>query len=138
MDVVVLCCLALSCVQAKKESQPPAPIITSIQLPHQQRTRPQIDYILTGGGTKIDPASGKPQYSYLIGFGVDFPRAPHHRSSSCDGDQCDCSKKPHPHVLYGALVGGPGAKDDYKDDCADYQRNVRSYEVDRIDELKHQ
>lgn len=83
----------------------------------------QIDYILTGGGTPVDAASGKPQYSYLIGFGVDFPRAPHHRSSSCDGDQCDCSKNPHPHVLYGALVGGPGAKDDYKDDCADYQRN---------------
>lgn len=84
----------------------------------------QIDYILTAGG-EVNPETGKPKFSYLIGFGDDYPRAPHHRSSSCDGDKCDCSKNPHPHVLYGALVGGPGAKDDYVDDCADYQRNVR-------------
>ena len=28
-------------------------------------------------------------------------------------------------MLYGALVGGPGEKDDFVDDCSDYQKNVR-------------
>jgi hypothetical protein len=82
----------------------------------------QVDYILAAGGD-INPATGKPKFSYLIGFGDDYPRAPHHRSSSCDGDACDCSKKPHPHVLYGALVGGPGDKDDFVDDCTNFQHN---------------
>ena len=26
-------------------------------------------------------------------------------------------------MLYGALVGGPGQYDDYKDDCGDYTKN---------------
>jgi len=89
---------------------------------YRQWGKAQIDYILTAGG-KINPKTGKPKFSYLIGFGDAYPRAPHHRSSSCDGDACGCSKKPHPHVLYGALVGGPGEKDDFVDDCADFQHN---------------
>jgi len=31
-------------------------------------------------------------------------------------------------MLYGALVGGPGEKDDFVDDCSDYQKNVRREE----------
>lgn len=101
----------------------PTPYTNSLTLSH---TPKQVDYILTAGGP-INPKTGKPKFSYLIGFGDKSPRAPHHRSSSCDGEHCDCSRKAHPHVLYGALVGGPGEKDDWVDDCADYQRNVSTW-----------
>lgn len=30
---------------------------------------------------------------------------------------------PNPHTLYGAMVGGPGVNDDYKDDRGDYTHN---------------
>ena len=30
---------------------------------------------------------------------------------------------PNPHTLYGALVGGPGQDDSYKDDRMDYVKN---------------
>ena len=30
---------------------------------------------------------------------------------------------PNPHTLYGAMVGGPGVNDDYKDDRQDYVHN---------------
>ena len=30
---------------------------------------------------------------------------------------------PNPHTLYGAMVGGPGANDDYKDNRQDYVHN---------------
>lgn len=32
-------------------------------------------------------------------------------------------KEPSPHVLYGALVGGPGQNDDYTDDRSNYVNN---------------
>ena len=39
-------------------------------------------------------------------------------------DWSDFSKdEDNPHVLYGALVGGPGENDDYVDDRTDYQKN---------------
>lgn len=30
---------------------------------------------------------------------------------------------PNPHTLYGAMVGGPGVNDDYKDNRLDYTHN---------------
>lgn len=60
----------------------------------------------------------------VIGYGDNFPKAPHHRAASCEAPgSCDCSKAPHPHNLFGALVGGPDAQDVYSDDCQDYTRN---------------
>ncbi len=51
-------------------------------------------------------------------------QAPHHRGASCwSGTNCNCGRSPEPHVLYGALVGGPGNNDDYSDDCGDYTKN---------------
>ncbi|KAG7165865.1 Endoglucanase A-like 4, partial [Homarus americanus] len=54
-------------------------------------------------------------HSYVVGFGVDPPSHPHHRSSSCPIPPDSClvnswgriQPGPNPHTLYGALVGGP-------------------------------
>ncbi|KAG7165868.1 Endoglucanase E-4-like 18, partial [Homarus americanus] len=64
----------------------------------------QINYLLGDAG-----------HSFVVGFGVDPPSHPHHRSSSCPIPPDSCTKDnwgfqnpgPNPHTLYGALVGGP-------------------------------
>ena len=62
--------------------------------------REQVDYILGD-----NPRNA----SYMVGFGENYPQRPHHRSSkgNATGDQ------PNEHILYGALVGGPGSTDDF-------------------------
>lgn len=68
-------------------------------------------------------------FSYVVGMGEDYPQAWHHRTSSgawndkwsnigqTEGEDA----KPHAHILYGALVGGPDQKDGYSDKIGDYQ-----------------
>ncbi|MGN0592228.1 MAG: glycoside hydrolase family 9 protein, partial [Ruminococcus sp.] len=68
-------------------------------------------------------------YSYVVGMGEDYPQAWHHRTSSgawndkwsnigqTEGEDA----KPHAHILYGALVGGPDQNDGYSDKIGDYQ-----------------
>lgn len=80
--------------------------------------RKQLGYILGDTGR-----------SFVVGYGTNPPARPHHRSSSCPplGVQCTWdfynNPGPNPHTLYGALVGGPGANDDYTDDRNDYIKN---------------
>ena len=62
--------------------------------------------------------------SYLIGFGQNPPRNPHHRTAH--GSWTDNIQQPAQsrHVLYGALVGGPSqANDSYVDSRQDYVSN---------------
>jgi endoglucanase len=62
--------------------------------------------------------------SYLVGFGVNPPRNPHHRTAH--GSWSDNINEPvlSRHVLYGALVGGPsGPNDAYTDDRTNYTMN---------------
>jgi hypothetical protein len=61
--------------------------------------------------------------SYLIGFGQNSPRNPHHRTAH--GSWTDNITQPAQsrHVLYGALVGGPDANDAYTDDRQNYVAN---------------
>jgi len=62
--------------------------------------------------------------SYVIGFGANPPRNPHHRTAH--GSWWDSMQVPEEtrHVLYGALVGGPSAPDDaYTDRRDDYVMN---------------
>ncbi|WP_121159194.1 glycoside hydrolase family 9 protein [Micromonospora pisi] len=64
------------------------------------------------------------QSSYLIGFGANSPRNPHHRTAH--GSWWDSQTVPVQtrHVLYGALVGGPSAPNDaYTDSRGDYVMN---------------
>lgn len=67
--------------------------------------------------------------SYVIGMGENYPQAWHHRTSSgawndkwsnigqTEGEDA----KPHAHILYGALVGGPDQQGNYSDKIGDYQ-----------------
>ena len=75
-----------------------------------------IDYIL---------GSNPRQSSYVVGYGDNFPLQPHHRAASGVGWDAFNSDQPNEHVLYGALVGGPSAADDfaYTDSRSDYISN---------------
>ena len=72
----------------------------------------QIDYILGD-----NPRNS----SYMIGFGNNYPQQPHHRSATGDAPY----GQPAEHILYGALVGGPGSVNDfdYNDDRNDWVTN---------------
>lgn len=62
--------------------------------------------------------------SYVVGFGNNPPRNPHHRTAH--GAWADSIQNPETsrHILYGALVGGPSsANDQYTDDRGDYIMN---------------
>jgi endoglucanase len=75
----------------------------------------QIDYALGA-----NPRNA----SYVIGFGANHPKNPHHRTAH--GSWWDSQQVPEQtrHVLYGALVGGPSAPDDrYTDSRGDYVMN---------------
>jgi hypothetical protein len=75
----------------------------------------QIDYAL---------GDNPRQSSYLIGFGANSPKNPHHRTAH--GSWWDNMTVPTEtrHVLYGALVGGPSsANDAYQDLRSDYVMN---------------
>ena len=68
-------------------------------------------------------ALGSSGRSYVVGFGVNPPEHPHHRTSQ--GSYCDNMNEPGQarHTLYGALVGGPDASDGYSDTVSDYNKN---------------
>ena len=74
----------------------------------------QINYIL---------GSNPRQSSYLIGYGNNWPRNPHHRTAH--GSWINDIKIPavNDHVLIGALVGGPDSADAYVDDRTNYVTN---------------
>ncbi|MFF0173430.1 glycoside hydrolase family 9 protein [Micromonospora profundi] len=62
--------------------------------------------------------------SYVIGFGANSPRNPHHRTAH--GSWWDSQTVPVEtrHTLYGALVGGPSSPNDaYSDSRSDYVMN---------------
>ena len=68
-------------------------------------------------------ALGSSGRSYMVGFGENPPKNPHHRTAQ--GSYCDNMNEPNParHTLYGALVGGPDANDGYTDVVSDYNKN---------------
>lgn len=66
----------------------------------------------------------------MAGYGPNYPKNPHHASSHCPDPPAACgwgefgNSDENTHVLYGALVGGPGAADDqYNDKRNDYIEN---------------
>jgi endoglucanase len=74
----------------------------------------QLDYILGN-----NPRNG----SYEVGFGVNYPKFPHHRAASGryePGPAYETKKDPEKHLIYGALVGGPAIDDTYVDDVDQY------------------
>ena len=67
--------------------------------------------------------------SFLVGHGKEFPQQPHQRAASCPPPPATSnylqlhSKAPNPHVLVGALVGGPFFNDSFPDDRMDYAKS---------------
>ncbi|XP_018016813.1 endoglucanase E-4 [Hyalella azteca] len=67
--------------------------------------------------------------SYVVGVGNNPPTHCHHRAASCPGPGIPCgwdygnSANPNPHILYGALVGGPDQNDGYTDERQNWEQN---------------
>lgn len=61
--------------------------------------------------------------SYVCGFGNNPPTQPHHRNAHGSTTNQISAPVSNRHVLYGALVGGPGLNDNYTDDRSDYVKN---------------
>ena len=76
----------------------------------------QIDYILGDNPAGVN---------YVVGAEENSPKAVHHRGASGTFDSQDNNAKPSWDIftLYGALAGGPGKDDSYKDTRSNYQMN---------------
>lgn len=62
--------------------------------------------------------------SYVCGFGVNPPTKPHHRTAhGCWTNNQNGPPTETRHILYGALVGGPGNNDAYTDERSNYVNN---------------
>lgn len=72
---------------------------------------------------QTDYALGSTGRSFVVGYGENPPEHPHHRTAQ--GSWADNMNEPnyHRHTLYGALVGGPDAGDNYNDSVSDYNKN---------------
>lgn len=73
--------------------------------------------------SQINYALGSTGRSFVVGYGVNPPEHPHHRTAQ--GSWADNMNEPnyHRHTLYGALVGGPNSSDGYNDIVSDYNCN---------------
>jgi endoglucanase len=90
---------------------------TALKTRYHDFAKRQIDYAL----------GANPQNrSYVVGFGANPPRNPHHRTAhSSWTDQLTFPVESR-HVLYGALVGGPSSPNDgasYQDDRGNFVNN---------------
>lgn len=81
---------------------------------YQTFAKRQIDYALGD-----NPRNS----SYVVGFGANSPKHPHHRTAH--SSYCGMINIPdyHRHTIYGALVGGPGNADNYTDAIDNYTNN---------------
>lgn len=73
--------------------------------------------------SQADYALGSAGRSFVVGFGTNPPKRPHHRTAHGSWYGSQDVPNYHRHTLYGALVGGPGNGDDYTDDIANYTNN---------------
>jgi len=73
--------------------------------------------------SQVNYALGDTGRSFVCGFGENPPVNPHHRTAQ--GSWSDNMNEPSPgrHTLVGALVGGPGRSDDYRDEVNNYVNN---------------
>lgn len=72
---------------------------------------------------QADYALGSTGRSFQVGYGENYPQNPHHRTAQ--GSYCNNMNEPAEarHTLYGALVGGPDAGDNYTDEVSNYTTN---------------
>jgi len=83
---------------------------------YQDFAKRQVDYALGS-----NPAG----HSYVVGYGVNPPKNPHHRTAHGSWSNNLQSPTNNRHILYGALVGGPSSASDtaYSDDRGNYVTN---------------
>lgn len=74
----------------------------------------QINYILGQNPAKR---------SYLIGYGKNYPRNPHHRTAHGSWENSMQEPINNRNLLIGALVGGPDEQENWEDDRTDWIRN---------------
>ncbi|KAK1295019.1 Endoglucanase 17 [Acorus calamus] len=87
----------------------------------------QVDYLLGDNPLRM---------SYMVGYGLRYPKRIHHRGSSLPSmaahpGKIQCSSGfsamstalPNPNVLVGAVVGGPDANDRFPDQRSDYEQS---------------
>lgn len=72
---------------------------------------------------QADYALGSTGRSFVVGFGVNPPERPHHRTAHSSWADSQSVPNYNRHVLYGALVGGPNKDDSYSDDIGNYINN---------------
>jgi hypothetical protein len=97
----------LACVYADWSGCSPSKVDTYTKFAKQQ-----ADYALGSSGR-----------SYVVGFGTNPPKHPHHRTAHSSWRDTQEEPKNHRHTLYGALVGGPSSNDSYTDSIGDYVSN---------------
>lgn len=61
--------------------------------------------------------------SYIVGYGDDCARHPHHRAAHGSSTNSMFDPPEHKHTLWGALVGGPGPDDEHVDETRDFIYN---------------
>ncbi|KAK9821120.1 hypothetical protein WJX81_000795 [Elliptochloris bilobata] len=72
---------------------------------------------------------GDGRRSFVVGYGRRPPARPHHRAASCAAPPAPCNfsalhtRAPNPHVLRGALVGGPHPDDSFADERSEYAKS---------------
>lgn len=72
---------------------------------------------------QIDYALGSSGHSFLVGYGTNSPKRPHHRTAHSSWADSMSVPAYHRHILYGALAGGPDKDDSYTDDINNYVNN---------------
>ncbi|KAF4527167.1 hypothetical protein B566_EDAN006092, partial [Ephemera danica] len=95
-----------------------------VPLGHAERakTNPYLEFALR----QVHYILGDTGRSYMIGFGINYPRKPQHSASSCPDKPAPCnqsSPENNPHILIGALVGGPDINDKYTDVRTSVEQN---------------
>lgn len=73
--------------------------------------------------TQIDFALGSSGRSYVVGYGENSPKNPHHRTAHGAYSNNIAEPAETQHILFGALVGGPDSGDNYSDDRSNYINN---------------
>lgn len=72
---------------------------------------------------QIDYALGSSGRSYVVGYGENSPKNPHHRTAHGAYSNNIAEPAETQHILFGALVGGPDSGDNYSDDRNNYINN---------------
>ncbi|MBQ7835158.1 MAG: glycoside hydrolase family 9 protein [Ruminiclostridium sp.] len=72
---------------------------------------------------QIDYALGSSGRSYVVGYGENSPKNPHHRTAHGAYSNNIGEPAQTKHTLFGALVGGPDSGDNYSDDRSNYINN---------------